>query len=191
MKELKYYQRLRYPIRIEPDPEGGYLASHPDLPGCNAFGETIQAAVKSLDESRDMWLESYFEIHGEAPEPSKPRGYSGKLLVRLPKYLHEKLRESADEEGVSLNQYIVTLLAERRERRSRSQSEDMWRMFPVNTSGTFATLHLPKVLPVPLWLKVSAPTYFNFILGETQPGLANMSMVKWFQQETDLEPEIA
>jgi len=111
---------LRYPIRIEPDPEGGYLASHPDLSGCNAFGETIQEAVKSLEESREIWLESYYEAHHEAPEPSKPREFSGRLLVRMPKYLHEKLHESAEAEGLSLNQYILSLLAERNERRKKS-----------------------------------------------------------------------
>ena len=38
---------------------------------------------------------------------------SVKILLRLPKSLHEKLRRAAKRDGVSLNQYLVYLLAER------------------------------------------------------------------------------
>jgi predicted HicB family RNase H-like nuclease len=36
---------------------------------------------------------------------------SGKILVRLPPALHEQLSAIAAEQGVSLNQLVVTLLA--------------------------------------------------------------------------------
>ena len=38
-------------------------------------------------------------------------GYSGKLVIRLPKSLHKKLKEEAKAEGVSLNQYMIYKLA--------------------------------------------------------------------------------
>lgn len=34
-------------------------------------------------------------------------GYSGELRVRFPKSLHKYLKEEADKEGISLNQYII------------------------------------------------------------------------------------
>ncbi|MCA1670005.1 MAG: type II toxin-antitoxin system HicB family antitoxin, partial [Thermomicrobia bacterium] len=37
--------------------------------------------------------------------------YSGKFNLRLPRSLHRKLAESADQEGVSLNQYAMQVLA--------------------------------------------------------------------------------
>lgn len=111
MKKLNYYLRLEYPFRVEPDPEGGFIASIPDLPGCYAAGETKQEAVERLEESKAAWLESYHAIHGEAPEPRKPEALSGRILLRLPKYLHRKLHHTAQEEGVSVNQYIVATLA--------------------------------------------------------------------------------
>lgn len=37
--------------------------------------------------------------------------YSGKLVIRMPKSLHKQLKETADIEGVSLNQYIIFKLA--------------------------------------------------------------------------------
>ena len=36
---------------------------------------------------------------------------SGKVLVRMPPALHEQLSATAAEQGVSLNQLVVTLLA--------------------------------------------------------------------------------
>ena len=35
------------------------------------------------------------------------QGYSGKVLLRLPKSLHKRLAEEARAEGVSLNQYAL------------------------------------------------------------------------------------
>ncbi|MDA2935232.1 type II toxin-antitoxin system HicB family antitoxin [Acidobacteria bacterium AH-259-D05] len=113
MKQLEYYKSLEYPERIDPDPEGGFVASIPDLPGCLAYGETKIKALNSLKQSKDLWLESYYESHGEAPEPKPLQQYSGKFLLRVPRYLHQRLDESAQEEGVSLNQYIVSLLSEK------------------------------------------------------------------------------
>jgi antitoxin HicB len=112
-KQLSYYKSLQYPIRIDPDPEGGFVASIPDLPGCNAYGDTAEQALVSVKETKDLWLESYFETHGEAPEPSEAKEFAGRILLRIPKYLHEKLYYAAQSEGVSLNKYLLTLLAER------------------------------------------------------------------------------
>ena len=38
--------------------------------------------------------------------------YSGKLVVRLPKSLHRRAAYAANREGVSLNQFIVSSIAE-------------------------------------------------------------------------------
>ena len=38
-------------------------------------------------------------------------GYSGKMVIRLPKSLHKRLKEEAQAEGVSLNQYMIYKLA--------------------------------------------------------------------------------
>lgn len=37
--------------------------------------------------------------------------YSGKLVLRIPRSLHKSLKEAADMEGVSLNQYMLYKLA--------------------------------------------------------------------------------
>jgi len=40
------------------------------------------------------------------------RSYSGRFIVRIPPYLHEKLVKAADDQGVSLNTLVQTSLAE-------------------------------------------------------------------------------
>ena len=39
------------------------------------------------------------------------KGYSGKMLLRLPKSLHKRLAEEARIEGISLNQYALYKLS--------------------------------------------------------------------------------
>ena len=125
MKDLDYYLQLEYPFRVEQDPEGGFVAFIPELPGCYSSGNTKQEAVSRLKESKGAWLESYYAVHHKAPEPDTPDVFSGRILLRLPKYLHKRLHEAARDEGVSVNQYLVALLAEgvSRTRFERIQTE--------------------------------------------------------------------
>jgi hypothetical protein len=46
----------------------------------------------------------------ETPDTTKP-GDPGRVLLRLPRGLHEDLRATAGDQGVSLNTLLVTLLA--------------------------------------------------------------------------------
>jgi len=41
----------------------------------------------------------------------RPGGYSGRLLLRMPRGLHEELAQASDRNGVSLNQFITGVLA--------------------------------------------------------------------------------
>ncbi|MHC5610060.1 MAG: toxin-antitoxin system HicB family antitoxin [Nostoc sp.] len=58
-----------------------------------------------------MWIETAYEASDDIPLPSSDNSYRGKLLVRMPKSLHRRLAETAEHEGVNLNQYIVSLLS--------------------------------------------------------------------------------
>lgn len=51
---LAFYLALRYPIMIIPEPEGGYTALIPDLPGCVSVGETPEEALRNLEEARAL-----------------------------------------------------------------------------------------------------------------------------------------
>ncbi len=91
--------------------DGAFLAWVPDLPGCMADGETDAEALREVEVVTQAWVESML-MHGDpVPEPTPILEYSGKLLVRMPKTLHQRLIERAELEGVSANQLAVALLA--------------------------------------------------------------------------------
>lgn len=100
-----------YPLRLIPDPDGGYVFEYPDLPGCIGQIESLAELPEHAEEARGLWLEVARERGNEIPLPSRPEEYSGKLVVRMPRSLHRRLAESAAADSVSLNAYIGTLLA--------------------------------------------------------------------------------
>jgi antitoxin HicB len=112
MKNLKKYLALSYRTALYKDEDGDYIAEIGDLQGCVAHGPTPSAALKSLDEAKKVWMESRLAAGLEIPEPKRIEDYSGKLLVRMPRHLHQRLSEQAIVEGVSLNQHLVALLSE-------------------------------------------------------------------------------
>ena|SRR5580765_5192486 len=47
-----------------------------------------------------------------SPRPRQKTGtYSGRLLLRMPRTLHEQLAKASERDGVSLNQFITGVLA--------------------------------------------------------------------------------
>ncbi|MFB2972189.1 type II toxin-antitoxin system HicB family antitoxin [Aerosakkonema sp. BLCC-F183] len=108
---LEYYLNLQYPVTLYPDPEGGYVAQIKDLPGCLTQGETLDETMVNINEARELWIETAYESGDDIPLPSTEENYSGKLLLQMPKSLHQRLAEEAERENVSLDRYIVFLLS--------------------------------------------------------------------------------
>ena len=65
-------------LRQEKQSDGNdvWSASHPDLLGCIATGETPSAAIAALAEVSRVWLERADEIGQKVPEPSTDYRYS-------------------------------------------------------------------------------------------------------------------
>ena len=110
-KPLDYYLNLQYPLKAIADELGGYVIVFPDLPGCLTQIETIDELPAMSEEVRHLWIEGEYEDGAEIPEPSYPEEYSGKFNLRIPRSLHRELAESAEDQGVSLNQYVLMLLS--------------------------------------------------------------------------------
>lgn len=105
----------RYPAQLSwSEPDKGFIAVAPDLPGCSAFGETQHDALNELQDAIHAWMGAARAAGNPIPEPSSPvadHQHSGKVLVRMPRRLHAQLAQAATQEDVSLNQYIVYLLS--------------------------------------------------------------------------------
>jgi predicted HicB family RNase H-like nuclease len=116
-KDLEDYLSLPYRVEIVPIPEeegGGFLARLPQFGelGIIGDGDTVEEALSDLAESKKVRFQSYLNEGIDIPEPDQGAvDYSGRFLIRLPKYLHRQLAESAKSNGVSLNQYVCSLLA--------------------------------------------------------------------------------
>ena len=112
--EQRVQELLKLPYRkvIRGDAQEGFLAEAPELPGCFTAGETEDEALEMLREAMAAWIESALIDGDPVPEPTPDPTYSGRVLVRMPKSLHRCLAERAKEEGVSLNQMAVTILAQ-------------------------------------------------------------------------------
>ena len=102
---------MQYSFRALACEEGGYVVVFPDLPGCITQVDTIQEIPAMSEDARVGWIETAYELGQVIPLPSFAETYSGKFNVRLLRSLHRTLAESAEEDGLSLNQYVATLLA--------------------------------------------------------------------------------
>ena len=116
-KGLEYYMSLPYPVEICPIPEkegGGYMAAIPLLGryAVCADGETAAEAMEALEQVKADRISDYISQGLSIPEPdSSEDKHSGRILLRMPRELHKSLALQAKQSGVSLNQYLVGLLA--------------------------------------------------------------------------------
>lgn len=68
-----FYMAKMYPVvmYIEGD---GVTVTHPDLPGCAAYGDTPNEAIEALDRTRRLWIEGRVEAHLPVPIPNRKVG---------------------------------------------------------------------------------------------------------------------
>lgn len=106
---------FKYSVSLKwSDEDEGYIAFIPELPGVSAFGNSPSEAIAELEIAEDAYLESLREAGEDIPAPEKHTTYSGQIRLRMPKSLHARLAQSAQDENVSLNTYLISLLAEGR-----------------------------------------------------------------------------
>ena len=110
-KDLAYYMNLPYREIVERDPAGGYVGTISELSGCITQGETKEEILAMLEDAKAAWLTAALAADVEIPEPAKEEAFSGRFNLRIPKSLHKRLAMRAKDEGVSLNQLAMYLLA--------------------------------------------------------------------------------
>ncbi len=114
-RTVEDYLKLPYHVEIirEEDREDpGWVARVVELPGCITQGDTFEELGEMIEDAMRGWIGVALEAGIPVPKPARNEDYSGKFVVRLPKSLHRQLAEIAEREGVSLNQFINTALAQ-------------------------------------------------------------------------------
>ncbi len=105
----------RYPFLVRPlskEEGGGYLIEFPDLPGVISDGETPEEAIRNGQDALAAALMTMQEFGDPIPKPSHGTSASGQWRQRVPRSLHARLVSRAQQEGVSLNTLVTTLIAE-------------------------------------------------------------------------------
>ncbi len=114
------YLRQPYARIVIPETDGTYRGEILEFPGCFATGDTPTETLGALEDVAAAWLEAALD-HGQLITPPVENAeFSGRLVLRMPKNLHKKAARLAEREGVSLNQFIVTSLAEQIGQRART-----------------------------------------------------------------------
>jgi len=108
----------KYPVSLKwSDEDEGYIAVIPGIRGLSAFGGSPQEALAELKTAAQAYFQSLKKAGKPLPVLAKAALFSGQLRLRMPKSLHAELSQAAENEGISLNTYLVTLLTREHTRR--------------------------------------------------------------------------
>jgi predicted HicB family RNase H-like nuclease len=101
----------RYTYREEWSEEDEvYIARCLEFPSVAAHGPSPEEALAEVRSVVAVIINNMVKSGESLPEPLGSRAYSGKLMLRLPKEVHRGVAIRAAEEGVSLNQYLLSRL---------------------------------------------------------------------------------
>lgn len=158
----KPYSRL-----VIPDGDSGFFAEIVEFSGCFAVGETIEQALKELGQIAVDWLAAAQSQGQKIPEPMGSLDYSGRLVVRMPKGLHQRAAFMAQRENVSLNQFIVTCISEQIGMKAAPQYQMAQIVISANFSASsgvgspWAQFHIPQATQPQQLMTTNAPYFSN------------------------------
>ncbi len=83
-----------------------FVARAAEFPSLAAHGDTLENALREIKTVVEFVLQDLEETGEFVPEPFGKRSFSGRLVLRMPEYLHRKLALESMQQGVSLNQLL-------------------------------------------------------------------------------------
>ncbi|MGB8298486.1 MAG: toxin-antitoxin system HicB family antitoxin [Polyangia bacterium] len=110
-----------YPVEIhhvaEEGAPGYYLAFLPDFgeSTCSATGDTMTEAIERLSDVKREILQHFLDTGRDIPDPSKgphDAPVLQQMPLRLPKDIHDRLKQRAEHSGMSLNAYATRVFVE-------------------------------------------------------------------------------
>ncbi len=89
-----------------------YEARVKELPDLAEYGESYEEAYDLAIDTIETAAEAFADQGRAFPQATVPvEDYSGRVTLRLSRSLHRALAETAEDEGVSLNQHLVNVLS--------------------------------------------------------------------------------
>lgn len=88
------------------DENEAFVAKVAEFPSLAAHGNTQEEALRELKDVMGFVIKDLTESKEPIPEPFGKRSFSGRLVLRMPEYLHRQLVLEAMQQGISLNQLL-------------------------------------------------------------------------------------
>ena len=88
------------------DEDEAFIARVAEFPSLAAHGDTQEEALQEIKNVVEFVLKDLAESKEPIPEPYGKRSFSGRLVLRMPEYLHRQLVMEATQQGISLNQLL-------------------------------------------------------------------------------------
>ena len=112
-KEIKKVKKPNLPKEEEylysvgwSEADESFVARIAEFPSLAAHGETQEEAMREIKSVVGFVLSDLKEANEPIPEPFGKRAFSGRLVLRMPEYMHRQLALEALQQGVSLNQLL-------------------------------------------------------------------------------------
>ncbi|MCY7345383.1 MAG: type II toxin-antitoxin system HicB family antitoxin [Pyrinomonadaceae bacterium] len=86
--------------------DAAFVSRVAEFPSLAAHGDTLESALHEIKNVVGLVLQDLAETGEFIPQPFGRRSFSGRLVLRMPEYLHRKLALESMEQGVSLNQLL-------------------------------------------------------------------------------------
>lgn len=93
---------MKYTVVLQREPDGGYVATVPALPGCVSQGDSREEALRSIKEAIDLYLEDVVEA-GEPIPTEDSCEYIGEAWVCCKAPTRQPYRYEAQQPSSSLN----------------------------------------------------------------------------------------
>lgn len=102
----------KYTYRIEwSEEDQAHISRCSEFPSLTAHGKTPEKALKEIEfvvSESIKWIE---DEGGVVPEPFSVRHFKGNITLRVPSDVHRNLAMLSAEQGVSINQLVLSRLA--------------------------------------------------------------------------------
>lgn len=110
--------KLTYPIILEPDGTGGYVATAPDMPGLVTYGASLSEAMEMVQDAASGWVLTELEDGKPAPtstplletQAENPKAQTALILLDMDAYA-EKYGKQAVRKNVTIPAWLDTWAA--------------------------------------------------------------------------------
>ena len=108
---MKKKDKFTYRVTWSED-DKEYVGLCAEFPSLSWLAKTPESALKGIRKVVDDVMKDMHKNGEPIPEPISSRHFSGKLMVRVPSQVHQKLAIQAAEFGVSLNRLASAKLSQ-------------------------------------------------------------------------------